>query len=206
MMELNVIVLDVESTGVTPHPKLGYPQVVELGYIELDELGSKPELEEGETLVDYFLNKGQENKFVKRYKPSIPIHPDAVKIHGITYKDVFNCDSSESLELPEGLDYIIGHNVQYDHRCLGKPDIKLICTLKIAKKFSKFAGVTFPDHKLDTLVKYYYPDEYHKLEGKYHNALNDCIKCILILYKMLEQLPGVKTWTDLYNFQQTIKV
>lgn len=203
---MNVIVLDTETTGIENHPKRGHPEIIEMGYIVLNALGCKPELEEGESLVDYFLNKGQDNKFVKRYKPSMPIHPDAVKIHGITYKDVFNCDSSESLELPEGLDYIVGHNIVYDHRCLGKPDIKLICTLKIAKKFSKFANVQFKDHKLDTLMQHYYPDEAHKLEGKYHNALNDCIKCILVLSKMLEQLPGVTTWGQLYKFQQTVKV
>lgn len=185
-------VLDTETTGLGNHPTFGHPQVIELAYIKLPTLRD----------IEGFLNNHTDYiKYTERFKPSISIHKQASEIHGIYFKDVLKCRKSEDIQLPS-MEYMVGHNIQYDHRCLGKPNVKLICTQQLAKKIDKHFGVGFPNVKLEGLVSYFNPSYNH---GNYHKALEDCAKTIYVLFSLLKFIPGITTWDELYEFQVTLK-
>lgn len=61
-----------------------------------------------------------------------PISPVTTQIHGITDDDVAGLDAFDlsNFNVPE---YLIGHNVNFDWRVIGRPEVKLICTVRLAR-------------------------------------------------------------------------
>jgi len=203
-MTYEVYALDCESTGVGNHPIHGHPQVIELASIPLHNdlvpLIQKAGMFPIDKLIEDFTLQGT----VTRYRPSMGIHKRAFEVHGIHMRDLLTCKKSEDLVLPKGLKYLLGHNIQYDYRCLGKPDgYKLICTLGMAKKFDRQFGIGFPNHKLDTLVLYFYGKDAQPLIDNSHQAMADTVKVVLLLVKLLEYIPAIQTFDELYTFTES---
>ena len=202
----NISVVDTETTGVTNHPIHGHPQIIEFASIPLsNDLAvvisyinatsySLPETVSRLSLL------GES----KKYKPSMKIHKEAVKVHGISMQSLLKEDKSEDIVFPP-MDYMLGHNIQYDYRCMGKPKgIKLICTLKLARAFDKQFGIGFQNKKQDTLLLHFYGEDIRWLVTGHHAALSDCVKCLLLLVKLLEYVPNIKTFEELYAFQESL--
>lgn len=90
-----IVVLDVESTG----KERATDQIIEICI----RLGIEPTAE----------------SCVWRIKPEVPIHPEAVSVHGITLEAVAECPLfaglvAEFLPLITGADVIVGYNVAFD--------------------------------------------------------------------------------------------
>lgn len=49
-------------------------------------------------------------------------------------QELVDCPSTGSFILPGHVDYIIGHNVDFDWGVIGKPEVKRNCTLALARK------------------------------------------------------------------------
>ena len=201
----SVYVADTETTGVTNHPIQGHPQIIEFASIKLDN-----ELEATINLTEAMASLKGTVAFIsaygesKRYKPSMKIHKEAVKVHGISMQSLLKEPKSEDIVFPD-MDYMVGHNIQYDYRCMGKPkDIKLICTLKLARAFDKQFGIGFQNKKQDTLLLHFYGEDIRWLVTGHHAALSDCVKCLLLLVKLLEYVPNIKTFEELYAFQESL--
>ena len=92
---LKIVVLDVETTG----KEKSTDQIIEL-------------------CIQFGLGANAESR-VWRFKPSIPIHPEAQAVHGITMEMLADCPTFEAA-LPEFLpliteaDIIVGYNVAFD--------------------------------------------------------------------------------------------
>ena len=85
---------------------------------------------------------------------------------------------------------------------LGKPDVELICTLKIIKKMRKEGILAMPEvvtNQLDDLISYFYFSEYRELTTGYHDALTDCYKVALLLKVIIENLYA-EDYSDLVNY------
>ena len=199
----------METTGIQNNEKTGKPDIIELAHINLNghymDMFTLTKLSKIE-LTKAVLTYASEG-YSERFKPELNIHPEAYKIHGIRFTDLLKCRKhTEALNsIPKEMDYMIAHNASFDYRCIGKPEgVKLLCTQKLSKKLSKYAGKKFENHQLDTLVKHFYP-EFPELLGKHHTALGDCVKTILVFIRLIEELPGIKTWDGLYQFQESVK-
>jgi exodeoxyribonuclease X len=105
------IIFDTETTG------LDAPEVIEAAWIELRSLSP--------------LSFGK--SFEQRYKPSKPIGIAALATHHILDEELADCPPSASFKLPEELEYLIGHNVDFDWNVVGSPDVRRICTLSLAR-------------------------------------------------------------------------
>lgn len=106
------IILDTETTDVES------PQVIELAWkgirdVTFDEAGVSGH---------------------QRYKPTKHITWGAMAVHHILPGDVQDCPVHSEAKLPLDVDYIIGHNVDFDWKALGSPAVKRICTLALARK------------------------------------------------------------------------
>lgn len=197
------IVLDSETTGIGK-----VDEVIQLAYFSI-------------TFNDIFSEKEAITAIAKagsnqQYRPSVPIHPEAAKVNGIQYKDLLKCPASKTLtppELTEDGGFILGHNISFDRRmmlqCMNEEQqnyfdsTKFICTLQLARALDKQLGLGFENHKLDTLMRHFYPE----VElATMHDALDDCIKTVLVLRKLLEFIPKIESFNDLYLFQEQLKV
>ena len=105
------IIFDTETTG------LDVPEIIEAVWLELRSLSP---LIFGEC-------------FEHRYKPSKSIGLAALAIHHILDEELTDCPPSASFNLPEGVQYLIGHNVDFDWAVIGSPNVRRVCTLNLAR-------------------------------------------------------------------------
>jgi len=191
-----VKVIDCESTGLLPHPIHGHPQVIELAEISLSGYAPRDLL-----AFDSWETFPIE---VRKFFPSMPIHPEATKIHGYEEKDLVGFPSSESLiyDLP---DITIGHNISYDLRCLNEKGASSICTMTLFKKLNKNMQLGLENCKADYLVEKFFPEEAKTLIKQQHNASDDCLKVILLLKKITQLCPKIFTWREMQELQQKLK-
>ncbi|HFF4324708.1 TPA: 3'-5' exonuclease, partial [Acinetobacter baumannii] len=115
--------------------------------------------------------------------------------------------SCESFRLPEGVEFIVGHNIDYDIKALNKcgPAIKVktICTLALARD-------VWPDltsHKLAVL--YYFVmsnrEEARKHLRHAHSARADVYFTGIILIALIERL-GIKDLNSLFLMSEAVRL
>lgn len=183
MTQYSAVILDCETTG------LKAPEVVEVGYIPMIDLHK---------YEDNQLITAKHTVYQERFKPSKPIEAGATAIHGIYFKDVVGCKpfSFPELNLPKTVNFIIGHNISFDHRAMGKPElpVKYICTLKLAKLL--WPGLK--SYKLTSLMEEHFPEFYNSLIENAHGALIDCKLVLLLLYQAVQTFE-INSWEDLHE-------
>ncbi len=166
------IIFDTEATGIKD------PVLIEAAWVELESI--KPF-----TVT---------NPFEQRYNPGKPITLGALATHHIMDEELVDCPPAASFTLPRDLGYLIGHNVDFDWEVIGKPDIKRICTLALARKL-------WPDLDSHNQSALLYQLERATARARLrnaHSALIDVGICATILDHICQQL-GVKTIEDLYT-------
>ncbi len=200
-----IVVLDTETTGISNHPTLGHPEVIELAQMEVLDSILTAYTDTEMTWIE-IANWVQDEVKVQRYLPEMVIHPDAYRIHGILAKDLRGMPKSSTCKLPSDIEYIVGHNVMFDHRCLGKPDVKQICTMGLARSINKKYNLGMESLKLDYLVQYLYPSVCTDIIQPKHTAPNDVLKTVLVLARLVAiYFPKVRTFAALYDMQQLLK-
>lgn len=189
---MKVLILDTETTGLTLTD-----EVIELAWIRVSD-----------SITEF--NKDAVSTYNQRYRPNARMNPHAQKVHGIAFRDLLRCPSTKNIDLPEDINYIIGHNIEFDARLLKQSNIELtlklngvkyICTKKLVKVIEKQFKIPFLNHKLDTVIRHYYPDKVHELIPEKHEALSDCYKCFLVLQEVLKLVPAIDSWDKLYELQ-----
>src|SRR5258706_4215314 len=109
---MNALILDTETTGIDE------PQPVEIAWLRA-ESPDDPKFEQ---------------MFCCRYRPSKPITLGALSTHHIMDEDLENCEPHTAFRLPDGVEYLIGHNIDYDWQAIGRPEVKRIDTLAFSRK------------------------------------------------------------------------
>jgi len=190
-----VVFLDTETTGLGDKD-----QVIELAHITIKESLSYKDF-----VAKHTDSVGREeiltNHYIEQFFPSVPIHPSASSINGWYLEDLIGRRPSYRIKLDEDIKYLVGHNVAFDHRMLKRPEgVKLICTKKLVmllKRNNTLSSDLIENNQLDTLIEYFDKDNLiPKL--RYHSALTDCTKVMLLLEKLAPLLPEIESWDDLY--------
>lgn len=176
------IILDTETTG------LDAPEVVALAHTTI--LESPANLNGDVTL--------------KLFKPSKPISLGAMATHHIIDEDLVNCDPWPGRwTAPEGAQYLIGHNVDYDWKAIGAPHIARIDTLA-------FARTLLPDLESHTLgaLTYYFQERVkaRELLQRAHSAEQDVYLCVLLLEQLLQLMPGMSSWHQVWVESEKARV
>lgn len=171
-------VIDTETTG--HHKDNEVPEIVELAI--LDPFNHPT------------TKSSPPNAIVERFNPTKAMAWGAIGTHHILPEELKNCRPSEKAKelFPADAKYIVGHNVDYDWKALGSPDVKRICTLAISRRL-------WPeiDHTLSAMIYFIHQDDMRSARNALknaHSAEADCHFSWKILnYAMNKE---GKTWED----------
>lgn len=175
--------LDTETTGITD------PEVIELAF-------AGP--------FDSFTPVDESNDSIQclRFKPSKPISLGALATHHILDEDLAQETPWPGQWVPPG-DYLVGHKIDFDWEAIGSPPVKRICTLALARAL-------WPDldsHSLSALTYHFVErHEARELLRSAHDATRDVELCARLLRKILEQLPAVRDWEQLWQASEHARV
>ncbi|KQF50317.1 DUF3820 family protein [Acinetobacter pittii] len=181
------LILDTET-----HDLEGYP--IEIAHVPVGFL------ENGELIVD------KEACFDEYYSCPEPINYGAMAVHHILESDIADKPSYETFRLPEGVQYIIGHNVDYDIRAIKLADKSVnaqsICTLALAR-------MVWPDaaHNLSALIYMLSKGSLKARESirNAHNAKQDVLLTAVLLKQICKAL-GIKDMQSLYLFSEQARI
>lgn len=141
----------------------------------------------------------------RRFKPRLPPQWGAIAVHGILMSELEGKLPSEDAHnfVPKNPKYWIGHNIDFDWKALGSPDVKRICTLAMARDI-------FPELDSHTLTACTYytqgatPETREKLRAA-HSAAADVDLCLELLETMCK-LRGFGTVEELWEFSEQARV
>lgn len=176
---LKAIIIDTETTGVDD------PEVIELAWISPNS---------------------QDVSYYERFLPEKEISLGAMATHHIIPSDLTGCRPSSEIELPD-VEYLIGHNVDFDWKALGSPDVKRICTLAL----SRWLFPEIDSHKQSAMMYHLYPHEEarQRCQGA-HNALEDVKMCQMVLVGlrkvMLERGIQCGTYSELWVASEIARI
>jgi exodeoxyribonuclease X len=173
------IVIDSETTGLVD------PEVIEVAWEPIDI--------DGEVI---------EPGMVYRFKPSKPISLGAMAVHGIMDEDLVDCQPSSSFHLPDGVKYIIGHNVDFDWTAIGKPDVKRIDMLAMCRTLWPEAD----SHTQGAMLYLLERGRARELLANAHSAGADVRNCERILRHVLDKAGPFNTFEDLWLASERMRV
>lgn len=182
---MSAIVFDTETTGFDDPVK-----IVEAAYITLDE------------------NFKCAATYYEQFDPGRPISFGAMAAHHIVLEDLVGCDPSDDFMLPPDVEYLIGHNVDFDWKAIGSPcvneegaTIKRIDTLALFRKH-------FPDvdsHTQSAMLYFFYGPKARSMAKQAHSALEDVRNLHRLLLELKAKL-GFETYEELWQFSEVARI
>jgi exodeoxyribonuclease X len=186
---MSAIILDTETTDATEEA-----QVIELGIStpieDLSTLAAEPAL-----------------TMVFRYSATRPISLGAMSVHHILEEDIAGFPVFPGIgDHLSGIEYMVGHNIDFDWRVIGKPSIKRICTLAL----SRYLWPEIDSHKLGAMVYHLTPfkGEARTMVHGAHSAGADVNMILLCLLPAIKKALGesVRTWNDLWAISEQARI
>jgi len=178
---VSAIILDTETTGVDE------PEVIQLAHTSV--------LEAPRT--------GSYTVQTRLFCPRKPISFGAMATPHIIPEDVAGLPAwPGDWSLPD-VTYIIGHNIDYDWKAIGSPHVARICTLALARSL----WPQLDSHSLGALT--YAMNEPHvarSLLRTAHDASTDVALTAAVLDQILQRLPLVSTWHDLWLASEKARI
>jgi exodeoxyribonuclease X len=167
---------------------LGNPELIQAALLEVD-------------FIDGTLKRLSEWK--GDYKPENPITYGAMAVHHIMDEDLVDCPPSSSFALPETT-YLIGHNIMFDYKVIGKPKgVLLIDTLALAR--SVFTDPQLTSYTQSALTYYLARPVARKVLKDAHDALADVKLCYGILYHICRNL-NITSLEDLHKQYMKVRI
>ena len=183
---MNALILDTET-----HDLNGYP--IEIAYAPCSFEQGVLVINQGEVFDEYF-------------SCPEPIALGALATHHILEADIAEKPSFDTFKMPQGVQYLIGHNIDYDIKAIQKcqPDftVKGICTLALCR-------MVWPELPHTLSAMYYHVMDDLELARKHlrhaHNAKADIYFTGVILKTLVEQL-GIKDMNSLFIMSESARI
>ncbi len=183
---MSALILDTET-----HDLNGYP--IEIAYAPCSFEQGVLVINQGEVFDEYF-------------SCPEPIALGAIATHHILETDIAEKPSFDTFKMPQGVQYLIGHNIDYDIKAVQKcqPDftVKGICTLALCR-------MVWPELPHTLSAMYYHVMDDLELARKHlrhaHNAKADIYFTGVILKTLVEQL-GIKDMNSLFIMSETARI
>lgn len=142
-----------------------------------------------------------------RYSADRPISLGAMATHHILDEDLAGLAPFRFYDpAAAGVDYIVGHNIDFDWRMLGWPKVKRICTLALARSL----WPEIDSHSLAAMVYHLHRDKRRArdLVRGAHSAAADVQMIIDVLLPeiQIKLLPRASSWAQLWEISETARV
>lgn len=194
---MKAIILDTETHKL-------HGEVIQLAYFGVDE--------------KTFLSQGYRDSFSMHYRPSEAIDYSAMAIHHIIDKDLEMYPPSSKVFIPSDVEYVIGHNIDYDIDAIYRSMATVNDDLVKLKKIDTLA-----------IIRYLHPEwSSHKLvvccyrlasEGRVtskvrwiqsiarqsHNAMMDCYLTEILL-EYIVSLLNLQSVEELYQASEHARI
>lgn len=193
------VILDTETTG-TDHET---DQVIELAHITLPG-----------TPAGFLATNAPEElpHYHERFLPSIEIKLGAQAVHNILIDDLAGCAPSASIDInSHDIDMMIGHNIDFDWRMLGEPDVPRICTLAL----SRFMFPEVDSHTQSAMLymiarRFNQEARMRDMLKDAHAALDDVRNCSVLLRFLLAQAGkaghDISSWEAVHALSETARI
>jgi len=177
---MRALIIDTETTDVEE------PEVIELAWEWMDRG------------FDFF---GE--SYCERFKPVKPSTYGALAAHNILPSELELCQPSHVATLPMDVDYLIGHNVDFDWKAMGSPDIRRICTLALARS----VWPKLDSHKLGALLYYIngVNEQTRAMLRDAHSAAADVVFCRMLVHELVRET-GAKDIHELYKISEEARL
>jgi exodeoxyribonuclease X len=176
---MKAIVFDCETTGLVD------PDLVQTAWVQVDHMGD---------LAHPICSQ--------LWKPEKPISYGAMATHHILDADVADKPPAADFRLPDGVTHLIGHNIDFDWRVIGEPNIKRICTLALARR----AWPDMDSHALGALIYRTMDQESARLALRgAHDAAADVGLCAYVL-RVICQARRPVDLDDLWRMSEDARV
>lgn len=146
-------------------------------------------------------------EYCENFRPEGKISLGALATHHILPEELEGCRPSSEFRLPE-VEYLIGHNVDFDWRAIGSPQgVKRICTLALARWLYPEAD----SHSLGAMMYHIFPGAVARgLCRDAHDALADVKMCGMLLHHQLEEMRGrgipTDTWEEIHLASEAARI
>lgn len=185
---MTALIFDTETTGGDP------PRLIEAAGIEMGDA----------QVIDLRVS----SSFEQRYNPGVPSTLGALATHHILDSELADKPAAETFKLSSSVGYLIGHNVDYDWRVAGEPDVKRICTLAIARRLWPMLD----SHTLGACAYYIVGDKARDMLKAAHSAIADCettrwlLRYLISGAKRSEPDRPLDTWEDLWELSEEARI
>lgn len=164
---MKAIIFDTETTGIDN------PEIIEAAWIPF--------------AIGDGMESNCRDEFCQRYRPTGVISWGAMATHHIHPDDlVMESLKSSDFALPDGVKYIIGHNVDFDWKAAGQPDVKRICTLALSRKLYQ----EMDSHSQSAMMYRIFGSHARDMLKNAHAALDDVRNCKKLLCVLIAELKG----------------
>lgn len=152
-----------------------------------------------------WIDQDSGKEYCERFLPAGPISFGAMAVHHIMLQDLSGCRASSEFAMPE-TEFIIGHNVDFDWRMIGSPDVKRICTLALCR----YLWPEIDSHKQGAMMYFLFGADAQEQVKLAHCALDDVRMCQQILHSCVGELiqRGIccDTWEDIWQASEIARV
>ena len=187
---MTTYILDTETTGLVE------PHMTEAAYSIVD-------------IINGMVNVLQEPR-AKRFNPLKEISLGSMAISHICDEDVADEPPHTDFRLPSSVEYLIGHNIDFDMAVLKNAGVnhepKLICTNAMAN----FLLPTLESHKLVSLLYHFHRDIARAQARDAHAAIADIYFTELVLGSLIDlassQGHEISDVESLYEFSQMARI
>lgn len=187
---MTTYILDTETTGLID------PHMTEAAYSIVDII-------DGKVIV-------LQEPRSKRFNPMKEISLGSMATSHICDEDVANETPHTEFKLPSSVDYLIGHNIDYDMQVLKNAGVthtpKLICTQAMVSHLLP----TLESHKLVALLYHFHKDIARQQARQAHAAIADIYFTQLVLGSLIDlansQGHAITDVASLYDFSQMARV
>ena len=140
---------------------------------------------------------------VLRFNPPVPIEFGAMAAHHILPDELEGMPEYSPLVFPM-MDYVIGHNIDFDADCCQIPGaVKRVCTLAMARAI--WPNTSHTQSALLYMLSNDRAATRERLRNA-HSAGADVIFCYEILLAILSERPHIRTIEELYAFSEECRI